>query len=97
MIRHTALSRTGYEFTVLNVLGINYYLCRTRLSWDDARAACLAQGMDLASIPSLSVSQALHAAVGDMSYFLGGTDRGSEGTWRWVDGSPWTFSRCYGR
>ncbi len=84
-------------FTVLSVLGTNYYLCQKFDTWENGRTACLAQGMDLASIPSLAVSDALQAAVvaaaGGLSYFVGGTDHSSEGSWRWVDGSPWTFSR----
>jgi hypothetical protein len=82
----------------LSVLGTNYYyLGESYATWENARAICQSNGLELASIASQGVSDALHAAVvaaiGDVSYFIGGTDRGSEGSWRWVDGRPWSYSR----
>jgi hypothetical protein len=83
-------------FRTLNVLGVNYSWSATPATWDNARAICQSGGTDLASIPSREVSEELHAAVmavvSGNAYFIGGTDRDSEGSWRWVDGSSWVYT-----
>ena len=69
--------------------GANYALCLTQVSWDDARAACLAQGMDLAKIDSQPENNWLNSWVWGYGAdpWIGLTDRGVEGNWLWTDGT----------
>jgi hypothetical protein len=63
-IVHVKDPATG--FATLRVLGRDYslyYDSSVRSTYDGARAVCRSRGLDLASIPSQQVSEALHAAV----------------------------------
>jgi len=80
----------GHEYVVIAVPGI---------SWTAARAAAQARGpgWDLATIGSAAentfVESLLNSASTDRAHFwLGATDNVSEGTWVWVDGTPWSFT-----
>ena len=80
----------GHEYQVVAVAGI---------SWSNARAAAqaLGPGWDLATIGSTEentfVESLLNSGLSDRAHFwLGATDEVTEGTWVWVDGTPWSFS-----
>ena len=64
-----------------------------KLYWDQARTFCQSSGPggDLASVPDLATNLFLAALTGSYAW-IGATDGGSEGGWRWSDGSPWTFT-----
>ena len=53
------------------------------LSWDDANAACLAKGLQLASVHSEAENDLLVTAAAGNQVWIGGTDAYSEGTWAW--------------
>ena len=53
------------------------------LSWGDAEAACLAAGLQLASVRSAAENALLKTAAGGNHVWIGGTDAASEGTWMW--------------
>ena len=63
-----------------------YATVATLLSWLDARRSCraLGNGWDLAAIHEEPVNQFL-AALLTSETWIGASDRGTEGTWIWVD------------
>ena len=70
------------------------------IGWDDARAAALARGpgWDLVSIgdaaESAFVKSLLDATLSALRshFWIGATERAQEGDWRWVDGTPFSFT-----
>ena len=52
-------------------------------SWDNANAACLAVGLQLASVHSAAQNALLVTAAAGNTVWIGGTDAASEGTWLW--------------
>jgi hypothetical protein len=64
----------------------------TRQTWANGRAACQAIGADLAVIRTTADNTMLTALIGDVEAFVGGSDRTTEGTFLWVDGSALTYT-----
>uniref|UniRef100_A0A3B4U2G1 C-type lectin domain-containing protein n=1 Tax=Seriola dumerili TaxID=41447 RepID=A0A3B4U2G1_SERDU len=62
-----------------------YYISSTKKTWQDSRNDCLQKGADLMIINSKE--EQLKDNV-----WIGLTDRETEGTWKWVDGTPLTTS-----
>ena len=68
----------------------------TGLNWDEAENYCLGENAHLASVHSEDENTFITNLVPNR-FFLGGTDRITEGNWTWSDGSPfdyknWKFS-----
>ncbi len=62
------------------------------LSWNRGKAHCAEMGGHLAVVTS-SEEAAFVATLCDGAYaFLGASDDAEEGTWVWVDGTPWEFT-----
>jgi hypothetical protein len=61
-------------------------------TWQQAKATCAGQGAYLATVTSQQENDFL-AALSTSTAWLGGTDEQVEGTWRWVTGEPWSFTR----
>ena len=72
--------------------GPAYTLMNEKLSWSDANAACLAAGLQLATVQSAEQNALLLTVVGDNEVWIGGTDAASEGAWVW---SPSNASLSY--
>jgi len=53
------------------------------LSWGNANAACLAAGLQLATVQSAAQNAALVTAAAGNQVWIGGTDAASEGAWVW--------------
>ena len=69
--------------------GIRYTYYEGPASWSDARAACQARGGDLAMPRNAADDAAAFKAVGPgKRAYIGLSDRGTEGTFVWVDGEP---------
>merc|ERR1740124_463044 len=62
------------------------------LSWSGANAACLAKGLQLASVYSEAENALLNTAAAGNTVWIGGTDADSEDTWRWSStGTPLSY------
>ena len=60
-----------------------YTLMNDALSWGDANAACLAAGLQLATVESAAQNALLVTVAAGNTVWIGGTDAASEGTWLW--------------
>ena len=78
--------------------GHHYRVYNIALTWKNAKAYCEKQGGHLVTITSAGEDEFTNALIMDKSaegthhYWLGGTDEGSEGTWRWVTGETWSYA-----
>lgn len=64
------------------------------MTWKEAKAYCEARGGYLATITSAAEQAVVQKLVGEgtkAQYWLGGTDEGDQGHWRWVTGEAWTY------
>jgi len=66
-----------------------YKVFTEKKSWYDARNSCSAQNADLASITSKAEKTFAWELTGNQTTWIGGSDRETEGTWTWSDGTPW--------
>ena len=67
-------------------LKIGYY------NWYEAKDYCEARGGRVARMESEEKRTFLISKFGGHTYWLGGSDEASEGSWVWSDGSPVTVS-----
>jgi regulator of replication initiation timing len=66
-------------------------------SWHEARADAEKRGGHLATITSeaewLFIKNSLGDSLPNAKIWIGATDEGNEGHWRWVTGEPWDYTR----
>jgi flagellin len=67
-------------------------------TWNAARLDAISRGGHLATITSESEFQEICNQVPEFDSgiarpWLGGTDEGAEGNWRWITGEPWNYTR----
>ncbi|XP_029544192.2 CD209 antigen-like protein E isoform X1 [Oncorhynchus nerka] len=65
-----------------------YYISNDYKTWEDSRQDCLKRGADLAVINS--EEEQVFISQLNSKPWIGLTDKDSEGTWKWVDGTPLT-------
>ncbi|TWW59492.1 CD209 antigen-like protein D DC-SIGN-related protein 3 [Takifugu flavidus] len=70
-----------------------YYISSVKNTWHLSREYCLQEGADLAIINSRAEQAFLENFK--MTLWIGLMEQGSEGMWRWVDGTPLTESLYY--
>uniref|UniRef100_F6U4F7 C-type lectin domain family 4 member F n=2 Tax=Equus TaxID=9789 RepID=F6U4F7_HORSE len=73
--------------------GSLYYFSDVKKSWQEAENFCVSQGAHLASVTSKEEQKFLTQTTSDSYYWIGLTDRGTEGSWRWVDGTRFNDAR----
>lgn len=73
------------------------------MNWNEARAAAqaLGAGWDLATVGTAGentyIESLLPTSTFDRShYWIGASDAATEGTWVWIDGTPWSFADWWG-
>uniref|UniRef100_A0A3P8W813 CD209 antigen-like n=1 Tax=Cynoglossus semilaevis TaxID=244447 RepID=A0A3P8W813_CYNSE len=70
-----------------------YYTSIGKKSWKSSREYCQSKGGDLVIIQSQSEMTFINGLyMDDKEAWIGLSDSGVEGTWRWVDGSPLTHT-----
>jgi hypothetical protein len=69
------------------------------LSWQDARDEAFSMGGHLATITDAQENDFIWNLVKNTnspkSFWLGGSDHESEGTWKWVTGETWDYDNWY--
>uniref|UniRef100_A0A3B4XKT6 C-type lectin domain-containing protein n=1 Tax=Seriola lalandi dorsalis TaxID=1841481 RepID=A0A3B4XKT6_SERLL len=65
-----------------------YYISSTKKTWQDSRNDCLQKGADLMIINSKEEQDFTRQSKKNV--WIGLTDSETEGTWKWVDGTPLT-------
>ncbi|KAM9363206.1 uncharacterized protein ABDE67_014185 [Symphorus nematophorus] len=65
-----------------------YHISSLEKSWQESRDDCLQRGADLVIINSKEEQEFTRRFMKRM--WIGLTDRETEGTWKWVDGTPLT-------
>ncbi|XP_037754381.1 C-type lectin domain family 4 member F-like isoform X2 [Chelonia mydas] len=78
----TKLSR-GWRFHGGNL----YFFSQEKKPWDEAEQFCVSQDSHLTSVSSQVEQEFLSNETKGGSHWIGLTDRGTEGSWRWVDGT----------
>ncbi|EHB04349.1 C-type lectin domain family 4 member F [Heterocephalus glaber] len=65
-----------------------YYFSHVKKPWHEAEQFCVSQGAHLASVTSQEEQVRVAGFTSTSYYWIGLTDRGTEGSWRWTDGTP---------
>ncbi|XP_039375100.1 C-type lectin domain family 4 member F-like [Mauremys reevesii] len=80
----TKLSR-GWRFYSGNL----YYFSQERKLWDEAERFCVSQDSHLTSVSSQAEQEFISKETKGQDHWIGLTDRETEGSWRWVDGTEY--------
>lgn len=71
--------------------GSCYFTSVSQKSWSQSREYCKGKGGDLAIVTSKEEMDFINTLYGsDKEVWIGLTDKGVEGQWQWVDGTPMT-------
>jgi hypothetical protein len=78
---------------VVQFEGHSYQRIDTSYGWHAAKANCAAMNAHLVTLTSAAESLFVWNAFNDQApwWWIGATDEGSEGTWRWITSEPWVF------
>lgn len=74
--------------------GRDYFVSTTTQTWTQAQTLCNTNGGFLAVIPDAATNTLLRPHVGAGS-FIGFTDQVTEGTWRWINNDPVTYTNWF--
>ncbi|XP_025904715.1 C-type lectin domain family 4 member K-like [Nothoprocta perdicaria] len=66
-----------------------YYFSSDRKPWQDAEDFCVSKRSHLVSVTSAAEQEFLAQEAGKEFYWIGLTESGTEGSWRWVDGTEY--------
>ncbi|XP_064815174.1 C-type lectin domain family 4 member F-like [Oncorhynchus masou masou] len=70
-----------------------FYISTVKNTWDYARQDCLSRGADLVIIESKDEQAFINGLKSVSHVWIGLTDSVTEGTWKWVNGTPLTTPR----
>ena len=89
-----AARAAGLARSSLRTFGGHWYArINESMTWEEAEAVCVALGGHLACIGSDEENTfVFDQFAGDRYCWLGATDAGHEGEWRWVTGEPFNFT-----
>nr|XP_012417230.1 PREDICTED: C-type lectin domain family 4 member F [Odobenus rosmarus divergens] len=93
------LQRTQNQLLQLILQGWNvygkslYYFSHIKKSWHEAEEFCVSQGAHLASVTSEEEQAFLVRFTSTSYHWIGLTDRSEEGSWHWVDGTPFSVAQ----
>ncbi|KAM5227852.1 C-type lectin domain family 4 member F [Ctenodactylus gundi] len=73
-----------------------YYFSDVKKSWNDAEKFCVSKGAHLASVTSQEEQSFLVQFTKTSYHWIGLTDKGSQGSWRWVDGTTYNAAQSRG-
>ena len=78
---------------VVSLGASEYSVVEGSFTWDEARQDAKAKGGDLAVISSLDISKKIENLFTGTAcyYWIGATDEGTEGAWRWINKDKWDF------
>ncbi|XP_060720571.1 hepatic lectin-like [Tachysurus vachellii] len=83
---HSVLLNLGWRFFNKRF----YYISTVKKSWTDTRQDCIKRGADLVIINSTEEQEFISKYSNGTQAWIGLNDRDTEGTFKWVDGSPLT-------
>ncbi|XP_044874223.1 C-type lectin domain family 4 member F-like isoform X2 [Mauremys mutica] len=66
-----------------------YYFSQEKKSWDEAEQFCVNWKLHLTSVSSQAEQEFLSNETQGEDHWIGLTDRETEGSWRWVDGTEY--------
>ena len=104
---YTALDKKFKMLSMLNAPNSSYTMTnpnnshvykeiKLNASWDDAVELCKTIGGHLITITSKSESDWLwdnfNTTRSRINYYIGATDEGDEGNWRWITGETWDYT-----
>ena len=71
-----------------------YFWSSESKNWDEAEEFCKTKGAHLASVTSNATNDYIEAELKQRArqLWIGGSDKESEGVWKWSDGSTWEFT-----
>lgn len=76
-----------------------YKIIKKKLTWSQADLEARSLGGYLATITSAQEEQNMKRVLGRKvlpnSHWLGGTDKGTEGDWRWITGEDWQYTKWW--
>ena len=72
-----------------------YKFFADKKSWGDARTACLGEGADLVSL-SNNAENLFTITIVTETFWAGLNDQASEGSWKWTDGTPYSYTNWGG-
>ncbi|MAS75887.1 MAG: hypothetical protein CMO57_05745, partial [Verrucomicrobiales bacterium] len=70
----------------------SYEIIEGDFTWHEAKVDAEARGGHLAVITSESENIEIAQITGSKSLWIGATDEGSEGEWKWVTGEEWSYN-----
>ncbi len=76
--------------------GHSYYFYNTPVTWYEAKLVCEQLGGHLVTITNADENAFVKGLIGDSACWIGATDKDKEGTWKWVSGETFSYSKWYG-